>query len=121
MHPERRAEWVDEMRRREEFEHTDRAYVDSLRALATGFAPGRSNVWRTVAATTTPALVVFGRKDRLIDWRTSARAESTFPDARVVVFNDLGHVAQMEAPTRVAALVLDRLAEVAARQTGRSA
>lgn len=116
MHPDRRAEWVDEMRRREEFDHTDRAYVDSLRGLATGFVPGRNNVWRTVASTTTPALAVFGRKDRLIDWRTSARAEGTFPDARIVVFNDLGHVAQMEAPTRVAALVLDRIAEVAARR-----
>lgn len=116
LHPVRRQEWIDEVRRREMFEHTDRAYVDSLRGLATGFLPRSPNdIWKTISQVTTPSLVVFGRHDRLIDVRVAPKAERTFPDARIVVYDDLGHVSQMEDPRRIATLVHDRLAELAQR------
>jgi len=116
IHPHRREEMVEETRFREELEHTDRAYVDSLRGLATGFIPRLgADLWRTVSLVTTPALVLFGRRDRLIDFRVAERARRAFRDARVEVLDDVGHVAQMEVPERTAELFLDRLAELNGR------
>jgi pimeloyl-ACP methyl ester carboxylesterase len=49
--------------------------------------------------------------DRLVDPRTAARAARTFPDARLVLLPDSGHVSQMEHPEVVARAVRRFLAE----------
>jgi pimeloyl-ACP methyl ester carboxylesterase len=110
LHPDRRAEAVAEVRHREGFEHTDRAYVESLRGLAGGFvARGEGNLWSYAARVERPTLLVFGRRDKLIDVSIAERAGRTIRGAELVVMDDVGHVAQMEAPEAVARLVLARL------------
>jgi pimeloyl-ACP methyl ester carboxylesterase len=114
LHPHRRAEMLAEVRHREGFEHTDRAYVESLRGLASGFlARGSGNLWGYAERVERPTLLVFGRRDRLIDVSIAERAGRTIRGSELVVMDDVGHVAQMEAPDRVAALVLNRLSPTA--------
>ncbi len=45
-----------------------------------------------------PALVVWGKKDRLISWHDAARFTEAIPDAREVVYDDTGHMAMLERP-----------------------
>lgn len=114
LHPDRRAEVVAEVRHREGFEHTDRAYVDSLRGLASGFvARGESNLWSYAARVERPTLMVFGRRDKLIDVSIAERAGRTIRDSQLVILDDVGHAAQMEAPDVVARLVRTRLTDPA--------
>jgi pimeloyl-ACP methyl ester carboxylesterase len=48
---------------------------------------------------------VYGLKDRLVDPRTASRAARTFPDNRMLLLPDSGHVSQMEHPGAVAAAI----------------
>ena len=52
-----------------------------------------------------PTLLVYGLKDRLVDPRTSSRAARSFPDARLLVLPDSGHVSQLEHPEVVAGAI----------------
>jgi pimeloyl-ACP methyl ester carboxylesterase len=45
-----------------------------------------------------PALVVWGKKDRLITWHDASRFTEEIPDAREVVYPDTGHMAMLERP-----------------------
>ena len=50
--------------------------------------------------------------DRLVSVALAPRAAQTFPDARLLVLDDVGHVAQMERPDLVARAFLGLLDEV---------
>ena len=52
---------------------------------------------------TCPVLVIYGRKDPLVDSRAAHRATKAFRHVNVVVLPDSGHVSQMEHPEMVAA------------------
>ena len=56
-----------------------------------------------------PTLVLWGAKDRLIPLQAGRLFVRDIPDARLVVFDDLGHVPQQEDPARTAAQVLEFL------------
>ncbi len=45
-----------------------------------------------------PALVVWGKKDRLISWHDATRFTGAIPNAREVVYEDTGHMAMLERP-----------------------
>jgi pimeloyl-ACP methyl ester carboxylesterase len=62
-------------------------------------------LWDLAAHVRTPTLLVYGLADRLVDPRTAVRAARTFPDARLVLLPDSGHVSQMEHPDVVARAV----------------
>ncbi len=47
-----------------------------------------------------PTLVVWGSHDPLVPLHNAFEYEALIPDARVVVFNDCGHVPQIEKPDR---------------------
>ena len=70
------------------------------------------NPWLQAATVAAPTLLVYGRRDRLVALSTAHRAAATFPDNRLVVLDDVGHVAQIEAAPVVAAAVLELLSEV---------
>ena len=59
--------------------------------------------WKLAQRVTCPTLVIYGRKDPLVDPRSAHRVTKHFRDAHVVVLPDSGHVAQMEHPDFVAA------------------
>lgn len=101
--PQRVAEARAEAARRARLDHESDAMLLSLRSLMGAYLrPGAWPLWRLAAQVQAPTLLVYGLDDRLVDPRTSTRAARTFPDARLVVLPDSGHVSQMEHPEVVA-------------------
>jgi pimeloyl-ACP methyl ester carboxylesterase len=97
--------------------HLLEALVRSARQLLLHEYPrrGRGGLWRLASQVQAPTLLVYGGLDKLVDPRMSARAMRTFPDARLLMLPDSGHVAMLEHPGRVARAFRELLAEQAAR------
>ena len=96
-------EAIAEADRRARLGHESDAMLLSLRSLiATYLHRGPVSLWAAAAQVRVPTLLVYGLKDKLVDPRTSARAARTYPNARLVLLRDSGHVAQMEHPEEVA-------------------
>jgi len=109
----RMAETVEEVRRRSGLGHDGDAFRGSLRGLVGSYlVRGPRAVWRQAARVQAPTLLVWGAQDRLVDVRIAPRAARTFPDARLLVLHDVGHVAQMERPELVARAFLGMLEEL---------
>ncbi len=85
------------------------AYVRTLRGLVSSFVrsyfPGPNSQWRMAARITAPSLVITGRQDRLVDVRAAPAVAKLIPDSRLLVLDQVGHVAQMERPELVARAV----------------
>ncbi len=113
LHPARRAEMESEIRRRGSLPYVRDAFSQSLVSLLQGYLPGPGNLWRSARHVVAPTLAILGSEDRLIDVGVGARIARNFRHSRVVIESDLGHVPQMERPYAVAALVADRLDELA--------
>jgi pimeloyl-ACP methyl ester carboxylesterase len=116
--PEQRlAEAVAEVRRRFEAPWYVDAYLRSLRGLVGSFLrsylPGPNSMWRVAERITAPTLVLTGRQDRLVDVRVAPAVAKLIPDSRLLVLDNVGHVAQMERPQTVARAVLGMLDELA--------
>jgi pimeloyl-ACP methyl ester carboxylesterase len=58
-----------------------------------------------------PTLIVWGKRDRLIDVADADAFEELIPDSRKVIFGDTGHMAMLEQPEDFNALLHDFLAE----------
>ena len=102
--PERLAETVEEVRSRDHLPYTSDAFLRTLRGLLRSFLDvGPNRPWKLAERVTCPTLVVYGRKDPLVDPRSAHRVTKHFPNAHVLVLPDCGHVAQMEHPDFVAA------------------
>jgi pimeloyl-ACP methyl ester carboxylesterase len=101
--PERIAEAVEELERRRGLEWFDTALMASLRGLARSYLVRRSaSLWTEAGLVKAPTLLIWGRQDRLVSASIASRAQVAIPGSRLVVFEDSGHVAQMEHPVRVA-------------------
>ena len=117
MRPERRAEAIAEVRRRDRLGYASHALIESGRALVGEYMRrGPGSLWRDAALVFAPTLVVHGSHDRLVNPVTAARAARTFRNCRAVVLPRIGHVAMMERPDLVAAEMREFLA---ARPAGR--
>lgn len=102
--PARVAEAVAEVEERDHLPYASDAFLSSLRGLLKTFVDvGPNRPWKLAERVTCPTLVVYGRKDPLVDPRSAHRVTKHFRDAHVVVLPDSGHVAQMEHPEFVAA------------------
>jgi pimeloyl-ACP methyl ester carboxylesterase len=80
-------------------------FVDALDALMN--YPIRDRL----SSITAPTLVVWGADDALVPVRDAWEFGELIPDARVVVFEDTGHVPMLERPDAFNALVADFLEE----------
>jgi len=81
------------------------AMAGSARALVRSLlARGAADPWRLAADVRIPTLLVYGRRDPLVNAASVARAARAFPNARAVVMTDAAHVMQMEHPQRIARL-----------------
>lgn len=58
-------------------------------------------------AATTPALVVWGRADRIVPPEHGKAYSDALPDAKFVVIEDAGHLPQLETPEKLHALVAE--------------
>jgi len=105
--PNRMAEAIAEIERRDGLGWSTDALLRSLRGLVSAYlAPRRRSLWTRMAAITAPTLVVWGDRDRMVDAALAPRVARTIPDARVLVLPNVGHVAQLEDPVTTARAVL---------------
>jgi len=113
--PESRlAEAAAEVERRNALPYAMDAFVRTLRSLIGSYlAPGPRSQWRAASRITAPALIVWGRQDRLVDVSLAPRLARTVPGSRLLILDNVGHTAQLEAPEPVARAVLAMLAETA--------
>jgi pimeloyl-ACP methyl ester carboxylesterase len=111
MEPERRAEAVIEVARRDGLGYASEVLIGSGRAIVAEYMRwGPGSLWADAAAVTAPTLVIHGSHDRLVHPAMAARAARTFRSCRVVVLPRVGHVAMMERPDLVAAEMREFLA-----------
>ena len=102
LHPQRRAEAEEEARRRDALPWLRDAFVGSTQGLlATYMDRGPERPWALAGWVEAPTLLVYGRKDKLVDPKAAHRATKEFSVAHVMVIPDSGHVAMMEHPELV--------------------
>lgn len=128
VHPQRVEQEAAEARARMALPHAEIAFVRSLRGLILAYLrPGRRSLWREAGRVAAPVQLIWGRHDRLVPAGLAPRVQRAFRrapgGARLEVFPDAGHVAQMERPERTAAVIHDFLATLAEpiQRTGRQA
>ncbi|BCB81286.1 hypothetical protein Pflav_076960 [Phytohabitans flavus] len=113
---QRRLEAVEEIRIRYELAHYIPAYLGSMRGLISSFLraylPGAGSLWRIASKITAPTLVIGGRQDQIVDIRVAPTVARAIPDSRLLILDQVGHVAQMEVPRVVARAVVAMLDEV---------
>jgi hypothetical protein len=115
--PERRAEAVAEVQRRDGLDYSVDALLGSARALVAEYArPGPASLWHDATLVTAPTLLIHGSHDRLVNPAMAGRAARTFRNCRAVVLPRIGHVAMMERPDLVTAEMREFLRGVARDQ-----
>jgi pimeloyl-ACP methyl ester carboxylesterase len=120
--PHRITEAANEIRTREDMHWATEALIRSLRGLVGTYFVRRSRgVWERMAAIEAPSLVVWGARDRLVDPALAPRVADTIPDARLLVLDDIGHVAQLEDPVTTARAMLGLLEDLPAETPGHDA
>ncbi|MFG2907461.1 alpha/beta fold hydrolase [Kitasatospora sp. NPDC048286] len=100
---EQRATEARERLRRSELPHTHAMLAEGVRAVVRSqLHRGRSSAWSQAGRVQAPTLLVYGREDRLVPFRTAPRTHAAFRDARLLSLPDVGHVAMQERPAQVA-------------------
>lgn len=101
--PQRFRDQVIEVKMRDSLPHTIEAGLGSLRSIISSyFDYSQERPWRLARTVQAPTLLIYGRKDKLVNSKAAYRATKEFPNARVLVVPASGHVAQMEHPYVVA-------------------
>jgi pimeloyl-ACP methyl ester carboxylesterase len=104
LHPDRFAEEVAMLRRRDELGYDPATLVGAARTLVGETLSLRPfSLWRAAERITAPTLVLFGSYDRLVSPALAVPAARAFRNARVEVLPETGHIGQMERPGVVAA------------------
>jgi pimeloyl-ACP methyl ester carboxylesterase/putative sterol carrier protein len=88
------------------------AFLAALRNVYLDEPEGENGFWRRLAQMKPPALYVYGRNDRVVTPRFARRVQRFLPSARVELWEDCGHVPQLEHPDRTTRLMLDFFADV---------
>jgi pimeloyl-ACP methyl ester carboxylesterase len=90
-----------------------------MRGLITSYLKvGAANAWRAARRLTTPTLVLWGSRDKLVDPALAPRLAAVVQDARLLVLDGVGHVAMLEEPERTARAVLDLVETLDQRADG---
>ncbi|HEX4063810.1 MAG TPA: alpha/beta hydrolase [Streptosporangiaceae bacterium] len=119
VHPDRLAEEIAEVERRDTLGYVDDALLKSASGVVSEyFRRGPAALWREAAQITADVLVIHGSHDRLVDPRMAARAARTFQHVRVVVLPKTGHVAMMERPVEVVREMRIMMTDAARRAAG---
>lgn len=108
------ADFAAEYKRRMGLPYMADAFTRSARGVVASYLQrGPRSLWRQAAAVQAPTLLVYGRRDKLVDSRIARRAQATFPDPRLVLVPDSGHVAMLEHPRVVGRAFRDLVDEPA--------
>ena len=90
---------IELARHRMEFDYATSAFLEAAHSIfRSQVAPGKYR--RLVRRVEAPALVMHGAKDRLVPVGAAKEAAEHHDNWELVVFPDLGHIPQMEAPDR---------------------
>ena len=76
------------------------AFFAALRNIYLEEPHGEQGFWSRLSAVKVPSLFVYGRRDVLITHQFARRIEKSLPAAKVLVWDDCGHVPQLEHPER---------------------
>jgi pimeloyl-ACP methyl ester carboxylesterase len=88
---------------------SDRAFLEAARSLLSLLAaPGRYR--RLIAAVATPTLILHGADDRLVPAAAARQLARSRADWRVHVFEDVGHLPQLEVPAESVGVLAQWLA-----------
>ena len=95
------------------------AFAKSLRNIYLDEPEGERGFWHRLSYMQTPSLFIYGKHDTLISHRFGAKIRKTLPRATVKVWNDCGHVPQIEFPDRTSRAITKFFADArpAARKT----
>jgi pimeloyl-ACP methyl ester carboxylesterase len=80
---------------------------------------GEKGFWACLSLMSTPAFYIYGRHDTIITHHFGSKVSRFLPDAHVEVWNDCGHVPQLEHSDRTAERLVEFFAD--AVDSGRSA
>ena len=102
--PARRVEGaIRELEQTLKYSWTEEAFIKSTRGLISAYLTrGPRSLWRQATMIETPTLLIWGRHDALVSPSLAGLAEATFPNSRLLLLEDAGHVAQIERPVAVA-------------------
>jgi 3-oxoadipate enol-lactonase len=105
----------------ERLAHDD--YPSFARAVARSLAGSIAASRQPIERVTQPALLVWGREDRLVGLAASRRLVRALPHARLAVLDRCGHLPMVEQPEEFNRLVMDflRMVEAAPRRGARGA
>src|SRR3954453_5755603 len=111
---ERLREAIEEGRARADMPWANTAVLRSMRGLALAQFVRNRVGWATLRRITVPTLVIWGDTDRLVAPDLAPYVAAAIPEARLAVFEKVGHTAMMEVPELTASALLG-LVEDAAR------
>jgi pimeloyl-ACP methyl ester carboxylesterase/putative sterol carrier protein len=83
------------------------AFFSAARHIYLDEPSGEAGFWARLAQMKPPALYIYGERDVLITPRFGARIRRALPNAEVQIWEDCGHVPQIEHPARAATAMTD--------------
>ena len=90
------------------------AFLAALRNVYLDEPHGEEGFWSRLSQMKPPALFIYGRRDVLISARFATRIQRYLATARVVEWEDCGHVPQLEFPERTTKELVDFFSSVEA-------
>jgi pimeloyl-ACP methyl ester carboxylesterase len=113
-YPEQRLrEAVAEARARLAMPWANTAFLRSMRGLTSSQVLRGRTGWATMRTISAPTLVVWGDTDRLVAPDLAPYVAAAVPDSRLIVMENIGHTAMMEAPVETARAVLALIEDAA--------
>lgn len=91
------------------------AFFATLRNIYLDEPEGEAGFWARLTDVKVPSLFIYGRRDVLITHNFSQRVRKHLPAAEVRVWNDCGHVPQLEHPERTVEEITEFFARVGSR------
>jgi|RhiMetdeSRZDD1v2_1073273.scaffolds.fasta_scaffold15170_4 pimeloyl-ACP methyl ester carboxylesterase len=85
------------------------AFFAAARNIYLDVPHGEDGLWTRLSTLRTPALFIWGDRDRLVPAAFSRHVAAALPQARQVVLNECGHVPQVELPERANGLIREQL------------
>jgi pimeloyl-ACP methyl ester carboxylesterase len=92
------------------------AFFCALRNIYLDEPDGDDGFWARLANLKTPSLYIYGRRDVLITHRFGPKVQKVLPSAKVLVWDDCGHVPQLEHSDRTVKEMLGFFATVSTTQ-----
>jgi pimeloyl-ACP methyl ester carboxylesterase/putative sterol carrier protein len=112
---------IDDFRRYWRSPRSRMAFFAALRNVYLDEPDGESGFWARLSSMKTPAMYIYGEHDNLITPRFSQRVRRFLPSAKVLLWEDSGHVPQLEHPERTSQAITEFFSEIGDSQKAWSA